>query len=53
MLEEVDDLLKKGLIRPSKSPWSSAAKYVNNLTKKENAKASDQLESPFRGPPVD
>ena len=29
------DFLKKGLIRPSKSPGSSAAKYVNNRNEQE------------------
>ncbi|KAL2466561.1 Enzymatic polyprotein [Abeliophyllum distichum] len=28
--KEIQDLLEKGLIRPSKSPWSYAAFYVNN-----------------------
>ena len=33
--QEINDLLKKKLIRPSKSPWSCAAFYVNNQAKKE------------------
>ena len=32
---EINDLLQKGLIRPSKSPWSCAAFYVNNQVEKE------------------
>lgn len=33
--KEVEDLLQKGLIRPSKSPWSCAAFYVNNQNEQE------------------
>ena len=33
--KEIETLLKKGLIRPSKSSWSSAAFYVNNQAEKE------------------
>lgn len=29
-INEIDDLLQKGLIKPSKSPWSCAAFYVYN-----------------------
>ncbi|KAG5608300.1 hypothetical protein H5410_019581 [Solanum commersonii] len=29
--KEIDNLLQKGLIKPSKSPWSCTAFYVNNL----------------------
>jgi len=32
---EINDLLQKGLIRPSKSSWSCAAFYVNNQAEKE------------------
>ena len=32
---EINDLLQKGLIRPSKSPWSCATFYVNNQVEKE------------------
>ena len=33
--KEIQTLLDKGLIRPSKSPWSCAAFYVNNAAEKE------------------
>ena len=33
--KEIQSLLDKKLIRPSKSPWSCAAFYVNNATEKE------------------
>ena len=33
--KEIQSLLDKKLIRPSKSPWSCAAFYVNNALKKE------------------
>ncbi|WMV18785.1 hypothetical protein MTR67_012170 [Solanum verrucosum] len=33
--KEIDNLLQKGLIKPSKSPWSFTAFYVNNAAKKE------------------
>jgi len=33
--KEIQTLLDKKLIRPSKSPWSCAAFYVNNAAKKE------------------
>ncbi|WMV53120.1 hypothetical protein MTR67_046505, partial [Solanum verrucosum] len=32
---EIDNLLQKGLIKPSKSPWSCIAFYVNNAAEKE------------------
>ncbi|XP_070003210.1 uncharacterized protein [Nicotiana sylvestris] len=32
---EIDSLLQKGLIKPSKSPWSCSAFYVNNAAEKE------------------
>ena len=32
---EINDLLQKGLIRPSKSPWTCATFYVNNQAEKE------------------
>ncbi|XP_070004543.1 uncharacterized protein, partial [Nicotiana sylvestris] len=32
---EIDSLLQKGLINPSKSPWSCSAFYVNNAAEKE------------------
>jgi len=35
--EEIEDLLSKGLIRPSKSPWSCAAFYVNNRNEQVRA----------------
>lgn len=44
------DFLKKDLIRPSKSPWSSAAKYVNNRTRKGNAKVSEKVKNYVCGP---
>uniref|UniRef100_M1DL10 Zinc knuckle family protein n=1 Tax=Solanum tuberosum TaxID=4113 RepID=M1DL10_SOLTU len=33
--KEIDNLLQKGLIKPSKSPWSCTAFYVNNAAEKE------------------
>ena len=33
--KEIQTLLEKKLIRPSKSPWSCAAFYVNNAPEKE------------------
>ncbi|KAG5598672.1 hypothetical protein H5410_030042 [Solanum commersonii] len=33
--KEIDNLLQKGLIKPSKSPWSCTAFYVNNAVEKE------------------
>ncbi|XP_049406143.1 uncharacterized protein LOC125869745 [Solanum stenotomum] len=33
--KEIDNLLQKGLIKPSKSHWSCTAFYVNNATEKE------------------
>ena len=33
--KEIHGLLEKNLIRPSKSPWSCAAFYVNNANEKE------------------
>jgi len=33
--KEIQTLLDKNLIRPSKSPWSYAAFYVNNAPEKE------------------
>jgi len=33
--QEIPTLLEKRLIRPSKSPWSCAAFYVNNAPEKE------------------
>ena len=33
--KEIKDLQDKKLIRPSKSPWSCSAFYVNNATEKE------------------
>jgi len=35
--KEIQSLLDKKLIRPSKSPWNGAAFYVNNAAKKERA----------------
>jgi hypothetical protein len=32
---EINELLKKGLIRKSSSPWSCAAFYVENAVEKE------------------
>ncbi|XP_070040091.1 uncharacterized protein [Nicotiana tomentosiformis] len=32
----IDNLLQKGLIKPSKSPWSCTTFYVNNVVKKEH-----------------
>ena len=33
--KEIEDLLTKGLIKKSKSPWSSATFYVNKQAKLE------------------
>ena len=33
--KEIQGFLDKKLIRPSKSPWSCAAFYVNNVNEKE------------------
>ncbi|XP_070034520.1 uncharacterized protein [Nicotiana tomentosiformis] len=33
--KEIDSLLSKGLIKPSKSPWSCTVFYVNNAAEKE------------------
>ena len=33
--KEIQNLLKRRLIRPSKSPWSCAAYYVNSAVEKE------------------
>ncbi|XP_049378095.1 uncharacterized protein LOC125842844 [Solanum stenotomum] len=33
--KEIDNLLQKGLIKSSKSPWSCTAFYVNNAAEKE------------------
>ncbi|XP_070032092.1 uncharacterized protein, partial [Nicotiana tomentosiformis] len=33
--KEIDSLLSKGLIKPSKSPWSCTTLYVNNAAEKE------------------
>ena len=33
--QEIDSLIKKKLIRPSKSPWSCAAFYVQNVAELE------------------
>ncbi|KAA0032919.1 Enzymatic polyprotein [Cucumis melo var. makuwa] len=33
--DEITDLLNKGLISPSKSPWSCSAFYINNQAEKE------------------
>ncbi|KAG5580005.1 hypothetical protein H5410_050632 [Solanum commersonii] len=33
--KEIDNLLQKDLIKPSKSPWSCTAFYVNNAAEKE------------------
>uniref|UniRef100_A0A1S4DE34 DUF7746 domain-containing protein n=1 Tax=Nicotiana tabacum TaxID=4097 RepID=A0A1S4DE34_TOBAC len=33
--KEIDNLSQKGLIKPSKSPWSCTAFYINNATEKE------------------
>ncbi|XP_049365194.1 uncharacterized protein LOC125830015, partial [Solanum verrucosum] len=33
--KEIDNLLQKGLIKPSKSPWSCTTFYVNNAAEKE------------------
>ncbi|CAN4123322.1 unnamed protein product [Withania somnifera] len=33
--KEIDNLLQKGLIKPSKSPWSCTRFYVNNAVEKE------------------
>ncbi|XP_070045993.1 uncharacterized protein, partial [Nicotiana tomentosiformis] len=33
--KDIDSLLSKGLIKPSKSPWSCTAFYVNNAAEKE------------------
>ena len=33
--KEIDNLLQKGLIKPSKSHWSYTVFYVNNAAEKE------------------
>ncbi|XP_015054903.1 uncharacterized protein LOC107001324 [Solanum pennellii] len=33
--KEIDSLLQKGLIKPSKSPWPCTAFYVNNAAEQE------------------
>ncbi|WMV08277.1 hypothetical protein MTR67_001662 [Solanum verrucosum] len=33
--KDIENLLQKGLIKPSKSPWSCTAFYVNNAAEKE------------------
>ena len=33
--KEIDNLLQKDLIKPSKSPWSCTTFYVNNAAEKE------------------
>uniref|UniRef100_A0A1S4BTV8 CCHC-type domain-containing protein n=1 Tax=Nicotiana tabacum TaxID=4097 RepID=A0A1S4BTV8_TOBAC len=33
--KEIDSLLQKGLIKPSKSPWSCTTFYINNAAEKE------------------
>ncbi|XP_047262232.1 uncharacterized protein LOC124895866 [Capsicum annuum] len=33
--KKIDNLLQKGLIKPSKSPWSCTTFYVNNVAEKE------------------
>ena len=33
--KEIEELLQKGLIRPSKSPWSWSAFYVQNAAELE------------------
>ena len=33
--KEIDNLLSKGLIKPSKSPWSCTAFYVNKAAEQE------------------
>ncbi|KAM3266267.1 hypothetical protein P3L10_003261 [Capsicum annuum] len=40
---EIDNLLQKGLIKPSKSPWSCTAFYVNNAAEKERGKPQLRL----------
>ncbi|XP_070046305.1 uncharacterized protein [Nicotiana tomentosiformis] len=39
--KEIDSLLSKGLIKPSKSPWSCTAFYVNNAAEKERGVPSN------------
>lgn len=51
--EEIEDLLSKGLIRPSKSPWSCVAFYVNNRNEQVRAKVGNQLQITERGSPMD
>ena len=42
--KEINDLLSKKLIRPSHSPWSCAAFYVQKASEiKRNSKISHQL----------
>ncbi|KAG5630263.1 hypothetical protein H5410_001980 [Solanum commersonii] len=38
--KEIDNLLQKGLIKPSKSTWSCTAFYVNNAAKKNAGKVT-------------
>ncbi|XP_070002055.1 uncharacterized protein [Nicotiana sylvestris] len=42
---EIGDLLQKKIIRPSKSPWSCAAFYVNNNAEKERGAPRGQTEN--------
>ncbi|CAN4119829.1 unnamed protein product [Withania somnifera] len=43
--KEINDLLSKKIIRPSKSPWSCSAFYVNNAAEKERGAPSIKLPS--------
>ncbi|CAN4106495.1 unnamed protein product [Withania somnifera] len=44
---EINDLLSKKIIRPSKSPWSCSAFYVNNAEEKERGAPSIKRLSMF------
>jgi len=43
---EIEDLLRKGIIRKSKSPWSCSAFYVQKNAELERGAPSYQLQAP-------
>ncbi|KAG5585805.1 hypothetical protein H5410_046239, partial [Solanum commersonii] len=45
--KEIDNLLQKGLIKPSKSTWSCTAFYVNNAAEKERGVPRTAFNVPF------
>ncbi|XP_049414765.1 uncharacterized protein LOC125877545 [Solanum stenotomum] len=48
--KEIDNLLQKGLIKPSKSLWSCTAFYVNNAAKKERGYPDGMILDFFNDP---